>query len=114
MTTPVPDPKDDKSTRRKRTQAAEEAHMALTRPIANWQAKFAWACACWGLIPVAGLLLGALGVLFGFLGWSRVRLRPDDLGLRHAVGGIIVGGVELLCNAAGVYFVAAGLGRLTH
>ncbi|MFL5339370.1 MAG: hypothetical protein ACJ8F7_04305 [Gemmataceae bacterium] len=114
MTTPPPDPNDGKPSRRKRNQAAEEAHLALTHPIANWQAKFAWACACWGLIPVAGLPLGALGVLFGILGWCRVRLRPDDLGLRHAVGGIIVGGVELLCNAVGFYFVAAGLGLVTH
>src|SRR5438309_1849892 len=93
--TPTPAP-DDPAPRRRRVDAADEAHLALTRPIANWQAKFAWACACWGLVPVAGLPLGALGVAFGLLGWRRVRVRPEDLGIRHAVGGVIVGAAELV------------------
>ena len=110
MATPVsstPAPDDPAPRRRRRGGAADEAQRSLTRPIANWQAKFAWACATWGLVPVAGLPLGALGVAFGLLGWRRVRRRPEDLGIRHAVGGVIVGGVELAVNAAATYCVAA-------
>src|SRR5947208_8178559 len=115
MTTPAdppPPPDPPAPRRRRRVDAAGEAHLSLTRPIANWQAKFAWACASWGLVPVAGLALGALGVLFGLLGWRRVRRRPEDLGIRHAVGGVIVGAVELVVNAAATYCVIRGLGQI--
>src|SRR5262245_53617748 len=71
----------------RRIRAADEAVMTLTKPIANWQAKLSWKCACWGLIPAAGLILGSSALLFGVLGWRRVRRFPDDLGIRQAVGG---------------------------
>src|SRR5437764_15472466 len=107
-----PSEQSNKPKRRRRGDAFDEAVRTVTQPIANWQAKFAWACACWGLIPVAGLILGTLGVMYGLLGWHRVRAHPDDLGLRHAIGGIMVGTVELLCNAGGVYCLTVGL--LSH
>src|SRR5262249_14006680 len=81
------------SSRRKRLNAADEASMSLTKPIANWQAKFAWFCAMWGLLPVVGLVLGAIAVTFGAIGWLRVRMRPDDLGIRHAIGSVLLGSI---------------------
>jgi hypothetical protein len=102
---PVPAPEKPVPARRKRAQVDSEALLSPLKPITNWQAKFAWSCACWGLIPVLGLPLGASATAFGLLGCMRAWARPDDLGRRAAIGGTIVGGVELLCNAAGVYFL---------
>jgi hypothetical protein len=110
--TPTPTPDEPAPRRRRRGDAADEAHRSLTRPIANWQAKFAWTCASWGLVPAAGLPLGALGVVFGLLGWRRVRSRPEDLGIRHALGGVIVGGIELVVNAVATYCVFRGLHQI--
>jgi hypothetical protein len=96
----------------RRIRAADEAVMTLTKPIANWQAKLSWMCACWGLIPVLGLILGVCGLVFGYTGWRRVRRRPDDLGIRHAVGGMILGGIEVLVNAVGLGLIFKGMSNL--
>ena len=118
MTSALPDPAPASEKpalpRRKRPQAAAEALLSPLKPIANWQAKFAWNCACWGLIPVMGLPLGLLALGFGLLGWWRAWRWPNDLGLRAAIGGVIVGSVELLFNAAGVYFLISGWQELSR
>jgi hypothetical protein len=95
--------------RRNGTNAAAEAQTAGSAPIANWQATFAWTCASWGLIPVIGLLLGVLGLVFGLLGWRRVRRRPEDLGVRHAIGGMILGAIEIVVNVIGTTLVVIGI-----
>src|SRR5260370_15101273 len=97
---PSPAPEKPVPARRKRAQADSEALLSPLKPISNWQAKFAWSCACWGLIPVLGLPLGALGTAFGLLGCVRAWARPDDLGRRAAIGGALVRWLELLCHAA--------------
>ncbi len=118
MGNPLPKPKPSApataASRRKRADAGDEAQLSLVRPIANWQARLAWACASWGLIPILGLPLGLMGVVFGLLGWRRVHQHPDDLGLRHAVGGLLVGGFELLCNGAATFCIIRGLLELRH
>jgi hypothetical protein len=100
------------SSRTRRIRAADEAVMTLSRPIANWQAKFAWICTCWGLLPVFGLILGICGLLFGYLGWRRVHRCPEDLGIRHAVGGMIGGSVEILVNLIGLALIIKGAAML--
>lgn len=95
--------------RRRRMRAADEAVLTLSRPIANWQARLAWKCASWGLIPVLGLALGLIGMLFGWIGLRRVRRSPEDLGIRHALGGLILGGIEILVNLLGLGWIAAGV-----
>jgi hypothetical protein len=107
-------PERPNSARRKRLNAADEATLALTTPIANWQAEFAWNCAMWGLIPVVGLLLGIVGVVLGLLGWIRVRRHPDDLGIRHAVGSILLGSVEIGVNFVGTALIVKGVWELTR
>ena len=109
-----PDSDRPNGSRRKRLSAADEAGLMSTQLIANWQARFAWNCAMWGLIPVLGLVLGFLGVVFGLIGWVRVRRRPDDLGIRHAIGSIILGSVELSLNALGIALIVKGVMELTR
>jgi hypothetical protein len=107
-------PDQPSSSRRKRLDAHGEANLSLTKPIANWQAKVAWACAMWGLIPVVGALLGSAAVFFGLLGWVRVRRRPDDLGIRHAVGSMFLGSLEAVFNVAGILMIVKGVLELTR
>ncbi len=86
--------------------------MTLTKKIANWQAKLAWNCAMWGLIPIAGLPLGVCSLTLGWLGYRRVRRNPDDLGIRHAVGSLIMGPIEILVNVAGIACIVHGITEL--
>ena len=114
MTSPTEDPGKPKRRRARGGKASEEALLTLTKPIANWQAKFGWRCAMWGLIPVAGLPLGLLAVALGALGYRRVRRKPEDLGIRHAVGALILGAIELIVNLAGIACIVKGVLALTE
>jgi hypothetical protein len=114
MTSPIEDPVKPKRRRARAGQAAEEALLGLTNPIANWQAKCGWHCAMWGLIPFAGLLLGVLALMLGALGYLRVRRCPDDLGIRHAVGSLILGSIEMLVNVAGIGCIVKGVTLLAN
>ena len=114
MTSPTEDSGKPKRRRARGGKASEEALLTLTKPIANWQAKFGWHCAMWGLVPVVGLLLGMLGVAFGALGYQRVRRKPEDLGIRHAVGALILGAIELVVNVAGIACIVKGVSVLAE
>src|SRR5260370_3720625 len=106
---PVPAPGKPGPARRKGAQADSEALLSPLKPINNWQAKFAWSCACWGLIPVLVLPLGASATAFGLLGCVRAWPRPDDLVRRAPLGGALVRGFELFCSSAGTHFFVAPL-----
>ena len=110
--TPTSDPISKGKRRRRGARASDEAVMTLTKKIANWQAKFGWTCAMWGLIPVAGLPLGLGSTTFGWLGYRRVRRNPDDLGIRHAVGALIMGPIEIVVNVAGLACIFHGVEQL--
>lgn len=104
----IPGPRSARR-RRRGDRADGEALLTLTKPIANWQARWAWMCSMWGLIPGLGLPLGVLGLIFGFLGWRRVRRHPEDLGIRHAIGALIMGTIEILVHLVGLGCLAKGL-----
>jgi hypothetical protein len=106
---PAPEPERNRKRVRKRIRASDEAVMTLTRHIANWQARLGWNCAMWGLIPVAGLPLGVGALVLGLLGYRRVRRSPEDLGIRHAVGALIMGPIEIAVNVAGLACIARGI-----
>jgi hypothetical protein len=79
----------------------------------NPSALAAYRCAVYGLIPLAGLILGPAAVTLGILGWRHFRLHPDDKGLGHAATGIILGLLELLTNCVGLTFIWIGLTSMT-
>jgi len=75
-------------------------------PEGNPNARRAYLCAVFGLIPGLGLLLGPPAVIFGIMG-RRAALRDEHRsGLGHSYVSRLLGGVEFACNAAGVGFLA--------
>jgi hypothetical protein len=111
----APDPaRNGKRRRRRGARASDEAVMTLTKQIANWQAKLGWTCAMWGLIPFLGLPLGLTSLTFGWLGYLRVRHTPEDLGIRHAVGALIMGPIEIAVNVAGIASIIHGIEQLSR
>jgi hypothetical protein len=101
-----------KSRRSRRSRAGGNGQMPYMGPIANWQAKYAWYAAMWGLIPVVGLLLGITALILGLLGRRRCHRRPEDHGLNYALGGIVMGSVEIVVNISGLACILVGLREL--
>jgi len=85
----------------------------VTPQFNNPSALAAYRCAVYGLIPLAGLVLGPAAVALGILGWRHSRLHPDNKGLGHAATGIILGLLELLTNSVGLTFIWIGLTSMT-
>lgn len=76
---------------------------------ANKKALVAYRLSMYGLIPVAGLLLGPVAVAVGLLGWRHYRIFPKDRGIGHAVAAVILGSLEILTNGLGLFFIWIGL-----
>ena len=75
-------------------------------PEGNPNARRAYLCAVIGLIPGLGLFLGLPAIVFGILG-RRAALRDEHhRGLGHAYVSRLIGGVEFVCNLAGVACLA--------
>jgi len=74
----------------------------------------AYRCALYGLIPVAGLFLGALALILGIFGYRRARADAEKKGIGHAWTGIILGALELVSNGAGIAFLWMGLSSLAQ
>ena len=91
---------DAKPARRRKDDRSEVPVSFL--PLGNPNARRAYVCAVLGLIPGLGLVLGVPAVIFGILG-RRAALRDEHhRGLGHAYVSRLVGGVEFVCNAAGL------------
>jgi hypothetical protein len=91
---------DAKPARRRKDDRSEVPVSFL--PLGNPNARRAYVCAVLGLIPGFGLVLGVPAVIFGILG-RRAALRDEHhRGLGHAYVSRLVGGVEFVCNAAGL------------
>jgi hypothetical protein len=78
----------------------------------NVKALYAFYCGVFGLIPVAGLLLGPAGVVLGVGGLRYLRANPKAKGKGLAMTGVVLGGLELVFNAAGVALILKGLQSL--
>jgi hypothetical protein len=74
-------------------------------PYRNPRALAAYYCGVFGLVPLAGLLLGPAALGLGFVGFRHSRHYPDSGGTRHAVAGIVLGTLDI---AVGVLTIAVG------
>jgi hypothetical protein len=85
---------------RRRSAAADGAAAA------DRAAVRAYRLSVWGLIPLAGLVLGPAAVVLG--GLARRRGRADAAFTAHgpALAAVILGAVDTLCNWAGAALLA--------
>ena len=65
-------------------------------PYKNKFALTSYYLGIFSLIPVIGLLLGLLAIIFGFLGWRDYRRNPKLRGQVHCWVGIIIGTLVVL------------------
>ena len=104
--TPAPAPKP----RRPRRPRVEMEVFGSFTPWKNPAAVYAYAVSLAALTPVLGIALGPVAVGLGLIGLIRVRRRPEVQGTNFAVAGIILGTLNTLLNAAGLWCVGRGLG----
>jgi hypothetical protein len=84
-------------------------------PVATWipfdnpPACAAYFCGLLGLIPVLGLVLGPLAIIFGIFGLRRHDRDPAVRGRGHSlVVGIWMGATEFIVNIVGLALVWKG------
>jgi hypothetical protein len=68
-------------------------------PERNRAARWSYVAVMVGLVPLIGLVAGAVAVGFGIAGWVAYRRQPAVQGGGHSLVGIILGSIECLCNA---------------
>jgi hypothetical protein len=74
----------------------------------NALALFAWRCANYALVPVAGLLFGPLAFCLGALSYRRNQEDPIVSGNAHATASMLLGGLALVTNWAGAVLIWYG------
>jgi uncharacterized membrane protein len=104
-TTPEPAPKP----RRPRRPRVEMEVFGSFTPWKNPAAVYAYAVSLAALTPVVGAVLGPVAIALGVVGFVRFRLRREVRGANFAVAGMILGAVNTLLNAAGVWCIGRGL-----
>jgi hypothetical protein len=67
-------------------------------PTGNPKALIAYYCGIFGLIPLLGLILGPLALVFGILGKRQANRRRRAGGGGHAIAGIILGPIDFLLS----------------
>ncbi len=84
----------------------------MNPPPTNPRAMIAYRIACYGLIPLAGLVLGPVAVGLGVRSWLHLRSNPKDLGAGFASAAVILGLLEVLTNGIGLTLIGIGLASL--
>jgi hypothetical protein len=79
---------------------------ADARPATGFRA---FRCAVWGLIPLAGLLLGPVAVVLAVVAWRQGRRDSAAKGNGYVAAALVLGLLEVLCNCLGVALMVMGL-----
>jgi hypothetical protein len=77
-------------------------------PYRNGMALAAYYVGVFSLIPVFGLILGPLGIIFGVVGVRNANRNPEIKGTGHAIAGIVLGGIATLGNYGFVLLIILG------
>ena len=95
--------------RRTRKRAAETADLPLTHEadLGSRPTQWAYRCAMYGLIPLAGLVLGPLAVVLALFGYRQDRATAGKG--RVALAVLAIGALVLLTNWVGVALMVFGL-----
>lgn len=75
----------------------------------NHAAVTGYTCAKYAVIPPAGLILGPIALIFGFIGWLRVKRNPSLQGNWPAVVAMFIGSLTLITNWVGLALIVIGL-----
>ncbi len=67
-------------------------------PYRNLRALIGYYCAIFGLVPIAGLVLGPVALLFGISGVTYAQSRPEHRGLYHALFAVVLGTAEFTAH----------------
>jgi hypothetical protein len=97
--------------RRRRRAVREDADSPFGGPIepANRSAVYAYRCAIVGLIPIVGMVLGPVALVWGWLAWRRGRTDPHFSALGPAYLAMFLGALLTLTQWAGAYLMYVGL-----
>jgi len=79
-------------------------------PRNNRPARLAFIGVIVGLVPMIGLIAGWWAIAFGIQGWRLYKRNPDAKGGGHALSGIVLGSIEIVCNALALIFFGIALG----
>jgi hypothetical protein len=89
-----------------RRKRADRSEMPLSfLPLTNPRARYAYISALVGLVPVLGLVMGPVAMLFGWLGVRYAKGLPNKDGLGHSVVSIILGFLEFAAAAGGLWLL---------
>jgi hypothetical protein len=69
----------------------------------------AYRCAVYGLVPLAGLLLGPAAIVLALRAWREGRRDPEVRGDGYVVAALVLGTVTLLCHGLGLALMVMGL-----
>src|SRR5262245_48015342 len=97
--------------RRPRRRASEVADGPLTHDAAlgSPATRAAYRCVAYGLIPVAGLVLGPMALVLGLIAYRRDRAAPEPKTNLLALLLAALGAVIALTNWVGLTLVVLGL-----
>jgi hypothetical protein len=79
-------------------------------PWRNPPAVYSYVTSLFGLVPIAGLVLGPIAIALGVIGRVRLRRQPDIRGGNFAGAGIILGSIDSVTNAVGIAMITHGFG----
>jgi len=88
--------------------------VATIIPYRNGMALAGYYVGVFSLIPIVGLILGPLGIIFGIVGLRRVGRNPEIKGTGHAVTAIVLGGLATLAYWGIVIFIVIGILMSRH
>ncbi len=69
----------------------------------------AYRCAIYGMVPLAGLVLGPAALVLGLLAWRRVKAANDPASAGPAGAAIVLGSLVMVTNWVGVALIVIGL-----
>ena len=99
------DDEDDRPRRRRRRDEGDATGGLI--PYKNGKALTAYYLGVFGFIPcVLGLgVFGIVAIILGVLGLKHVKKYPESRGTGHAISGIVMGLIQVLCSVALIVYI---------
>jgi hypothetical protein len=97
--------------RRRRRAVREDADSPFSGHVEphNRAAIYAYRCSIWGLLPGLGLVLGPVGLIWGWLAWRRARNDPQFTAQGPVCFAMVLGALITLTQWPGAVLIYLGL-----